>query len=471
MPTPAPPERFTPPPWVVGLALLLALRPITAALAALREWISPAGIDAAAVALCVAGAGVVIWGLLPRPAPFDAPGPRLLPEAQPRLFEELRAVASTAGRKLPAEVYLAPQADLWVDSRGGFLGLGAQRRMGLGLPLLQVLTVSEMRGALAHALGVSRLLAARTRVENALREPPEDPLRKALALGARAFLRLTRAVALRQEQAADALACRVAGSAAFASGLRKTGGAVPAFRAYWDGEVVPLLRLGFLPPFAEGFRHFLSAKRIEAQVRLVIQALENAESDAQEVRPSLGERLAAASAAAAPAPRADDGRAASSLLDRLEALERRLLAGMVNPPWSEGLHPIRWEEVGERVLVPEWRAMAEENAPSLAGKRVEDVPDLWRAGFELPPRHAGAEEPVEARLEACREVLTTLVAMKLHERGFEILAPPGDTLHLRRGGEEVRPFETLREACEAGPSSGAWRARLAAWGIAGQALT
>jgi len=41
----------------------------------------------------------------------------------------------------------------WVAHRGGLMGLGARGIMGLGLPLLQTLTVSELRAVLAHEFG------------------------------------------------------------------------------------------------------------------------------------------------------------------------------------------------------------------------------------------------------------------------------------------------------------------------------
>src|SRR5262245_47358478 len=38
---------------------------------------------------CLIGAGTILWSILPRLDKFQAPGPQLLPDAQPRLFQEL----------------------------------------------------------------------------------------------------------------------------------------------------------------------------------------------------------------------------------------------------------------------------------------------------------------------------------------------------------------------------------------------
>jgi heat shock protein HtpX len=47
-------------------------------------------------------------------------------------------------------VYLIGQVNAFVADRGGIMGFGSRRVMGIGLPLLSILTVSELRGVLAH---------------------------------------------------------------------------------------------------------------------------------------------------------------------------------------------------------------------------------------------------------------------------------------------------------------------------------
>jgi len=54
---------------------------------------------------------------------------------------------------MPAEVYLIAEANAWVIDRGGIMGCGSRRVMGLGLPLLQVLSVYQLRAVLAHEFG------------------------------------------------------------------------------------------------------------------------------------------------------------------------------------------------------------------------------------------------------------------------------------------------------------------------------
>jgi heat shock protein HtpX len=54
---------------------------------------------------------------------------------------------------LPQDVYLIPEVNAWVARRGGVMGFGSRRAKGLGLSLLQILTVSQFRAVLAHEVG------------------------------------------------------------------------------------------------------------------------------------------------------------------------------------------------------------------------------------------------------------------------------------------------------------------------------
>ena len=102
---------------------------------------------------CLIGAFAILKAILPRPDHFEPPGPQLTLEKQPALFAEIRDLALRTGQDPPAEVYLIPDVNAWVGQRGGFMGLGSRRVMGIGLPLLQTLTLPELRGVLAHEFG------------------------------------------------------------------------------------------------------------------------------------------------------------------------------------------------------------------------------------------------------------------------------------------------------------------------------
>ena len=126
-----------------GLALLLAL-----GLLAIPyfEWTLAHRVTPRLALICLAGAGIILWSIIPRPGHFVAPGPALDKAANPRLFAQVEEVARQVGEPMPSEVYLVPEVNAGVFQRGGVLGRGGRRVMVVGLPLLDVLTRLAISG-------------------------------------------------------------------------------------------------------------------------------------------------------------------------------------------------------------------------------------------------------------------------------------------------------------------------------------
>jgi len=95
----------------------------------------------------------VLLSLMPRRDQFDPPGPRLEESAEPRLFAFIREIAGDMHQRMPDDIYLDHDANIWVAQRGGTLGFGGRRVMSIGLPLLQALPAAEFKAVLAHEFG------------------------------------------------------------------------------------------------------------------------------------------------------------------------------------------------------------------------------------------------------------------------------------------------------------------------------
>ena len=95
-------------------------------------------------------AGILLWSVLPRTDKFNPPGLRLPRSSQPHLFAKIDEIALMLDEPLPHEVYLIGEVGARVADRGGFVGFGGRRVMGVGLPLLSILNVSQFRGVTAH---------------------------------------------------------------------------------------------------------------------------------------------------------------------------------------------------------------------------------------------------------------------------------------------------------------------------------
>jgi Zn-dependent protease with chaperone function len=129
--------------FVLGLAsLLFGLQLL---LGMLKGGLSPIAVLLAAFTLMMGG--TVFWSLLPRKIPFETNGVPIDLSRETRLRAEVEALAKALNEKMPTAVYFVPVANAAVLERG------PNRIMLLGLPLMQLLTVSQFRAILAHEFG------------------------------------------------------------------------------------------------------------------------------------------------------------------------------------------------------------------------------------------------------------------------------------------------------------------------------
>ena len=192
----------------LGLAAVLLYIPYA-------EWEYANRLHTNVLIFCCGGALAILWAIIPRLDKFPAPGPRLDARDQPRLLQTIDAIAALTGQPAPAEVYLVSDVNAWVADRGGAMGFGARRVMGLGLPLLQTLSIAELRAVLAHEFGHffagdTRLgpwiYRTRSAIARTLENLHGSLLQQPFIAYAKLFLRVSQAVSRKQEYAADALA-------------------------------------------------------------------------------------------------------------------------------------------------------------------------------------------------------------------------------------------------------------------------
>ena len=429
----------------------------------------------------IVGAGAILWAIIPRIDRFNAPGPTLTRADQPRLFATLEDVARLAEQEMPPEVYLVPEMNAWVAQRGGIMGFGSRRVMGLGLPLMQTLSVSQMRAVLAHEFGhyhggdtalgpwIYKTRAAIFRTVHGVSH--STILSKPFEWYGNAFLRITHAISRRQEFAADALAARVSGTTTAIDALKAVHGAGMAFEPYWHSEVVPAIQKGFRPPLAEGFRQFVAAPPIASNV---VEALEKeiaeGKVDPYDTHPPLRDRITALEAE----PAVDHGRdvdraPAISLLENVSALEQALLDEIVIEDYRGKLAPIAWEEAGERVWVPLWREQARANAEVLAGITPNMLPKLAedRGGLAVKLKLVEDRgEADDATMRHSAHVVGTALAVGLGDRGFAVRALPGHPVFFERDGLSITPFQALGDLADGTLSAESWRDQVERAGIA-----
>ena len=438
----------------------------------------------------------MIWSLIPRHQPFRAPGPRLDPEREPRLFTELENIAKAFREPMPADVYLAPDVNAFVTERGGTLGFGSSRVMGIGLPLLRVLTLSQFRAVVAHEFG--HYYGGDTRMGPWVYKARQAMLRtltgfhahsistqvvrfSALAALARnlivailvwywkVFMRATTAVSRRLEFRADELACWFAGSPALVDGLCAITRGTAAGYSFWQSELAPALQAGYLPPVAEGFGLFLSSRGVAQATSAFLDAeVRKTTSDPYNTHPPLGARLDAARSYAYPAEAGGDA-CAINLIGHLEELELRLLETALPQLKTGGLNTMPWDRLGPEVYVPGWRRFTAEYKAVLEGLTAAGLPeaakDVRRIGARMrDPK--GMLLTHEQRAGRATALLWMALAVAMIDHGWVLRAQPGESYLEHEGLPEVRPAAIVAGLQASSLTADDWRKQCEEAGIA-----
>jgi heat shock protein HtpX len=402
-------------------------------------------------AVCIGAAGSILWSLVPRRDKFQAPGPELTAESQRRLFTVLRSVADTTGQRMPAEVYVVGDVNAWVSHNGGVMGFGSRRVMGLGLPLLQIVSVAELRAIIAHEFGhycagdvrlgpwiyKTRGVIARTL------QGLSGTVFEWLFVGyARMFLRVSAAVSRHQEYLADTVAARTVGADPLISGLRKIAAAERAFRSYLVDEFAPVLNAGYAPPLIEGFSTYMVQPRI---AEALSKDDDNQASDRgayqYDTHPRLADRISALKGTSSPANVDESGRAIDVLND-VGLLERALLDHGA-PPRPQALRPVSWSSVATEVYLPMWRPVLDRHAAQLGSVSVAALPTSVRAAIPLAIHLTHKGEGVVPGDELARRLAWTIgaaVCTALVQKGWTLETAPGKGFRVSNGDFESEPF-------------------------------
>jgi heat shock protein HtpX len=440
-------------------------------------------------------AGAMVWSLLPRRDRFKPPGLLLDRTAHPRLFTEIENIAAALNEPMPSEVYLIGDVNAFVADRGGLLGFGSRRIMGLGLPLLSMLTVSQFRAVLAHefahyyggdtSLGpwVYKTQGAIVRIFQNIGSVGK--LARIAVLGLmymvvatlmkwyfQLFLRAINLASRQREYRADELACMIAGRQPLIDGLRAIHGASMAWPTYWKTELVPVLNSGALPGISDGFARFVEVPRISEQIQKgIARQIQEAKQNPYDSHPPLRERIGAVQKI----PREQlshtlplqDSQSASTLLNFADNLELRFLEG-ANPNLKAGsLLCISWEEVGPMVMIPHWRKFVAQHSSFLEGT-AESLPMLAakfpRIGDSMPNPPGLLLDP-QQRTQRAGHLFAVGLSLALIDRGWRLVTDPGVSC-LRLNKLELNPFLSIEQLRAGKLPADEWAARCRALGIA-----
>ncbi len=446
----------------------------------IAEWKYAGQLHIKLALICVIGGGAILWAIIPRIDRFIAPGPRLLPEKNPQLFREIANVAQKLEQEMPVEVYLVPDVNAWVAERGGLMGFGSRRVMGLGMPLLQVLSVSEFQGVIAHEFGHYYggdtklgpwIYKTRSMIERTLRGLSGNSKFVQIPFVAygNLFLRVTHSISRHQEYRADELAAGYAGRNPMMSALQKIFTASAAHSAYWDDELVPALNAGFLPPYTDGFQSYLNAGQVKETLSgLLTKELESGVTDTYATHPALKDRLSALKELSGDdAP--DSSPSALSLLGDLPELE----LGLFNQLVGAALRPTSWDELANSAYRPRWAEVVQKQQANLLGLTFRNLSERLAGLDELAENIAktSGEGVWAQRKSYAAFVIGAAAATKLVGAGWELRSNPGMAITVQSGARSWEPFTAVHKLLFKEMTPEEWQGTCGQLGVSDLALT
>jgi len=431
--------------------------------------------------LSAAAGGTVLWSLRPRLDTFEAPGPRLTKAGQPELFGAIEDVARATGQSMPAEVYAVADVNAFVSTRGGVLGIGGRRVMGLGVPLLHLLTVDELKAVLAHEFGhygggdtkIGRLVYhTRLGLGRTLQAIEGKSIETLFAFYGSFVMRVSAGVSRHQEFAADRFAARATSGVDLANSLTKVDRHGSLFGLFYVSNMRPLLEERFWAPVGEGFRAFVADPMFnELKVSVTVGGPDAGEAPpdtAYDTHPSTEERIAALAYPPASGSRLPDSRVASSLVRELDELEFALFKP--EDVVAAKLKRVAWPDVSPKVLVPRWRREALEREDILKQVRIEAPPSDRATIVQLGRTHGGLKMRLKDDPEVMYHVLFGIacgVATRLIARGWTPAPSPSLGCTFVRGEDAIDPMQQIFQIGNAQIPVGDWAAFCAREGLSG----
>ncbi len=424
------------------------------------------------------GGVLLLWALVPRPAKWADPGVAFDAQSQPELWAMVERVAAQTDQKPPAHAYLLDEVNAFVVNRGGVLGIGGSRALGIGVPLMMLLDEQELESVVAHEFGHfyggdtklgPLVYATRGAIGRALAATSSGAIHALFKSYASFYLRRTQSVSRAQELSADQLAGRVTSPATTASALARVEVGAGAFNYYLRQEYFPVVEGGRLPPYMSGFLmtlHSSTARdHLETAGRI---ALGNDAGSSFDSHPSTADRIRALGCDPATIPLGWHERPSAFLVRDQAGVEAQLVRRQLRVA-PESLPPVQWGDVVSDVLVPLWRAeTAERLLPVCADMLPTGVPvnedelaDFGDYMFRAAGRTANrADRIAVARVRVARYLMLAAI-----DAGWTLTSSPGEPLELHHDGRRCSVIDDWQKVIAGQLAADEWRRSADACGL------
>lgn len=473
---------------VVSISLLIAFYLIAFSIAGILfaepyiEYTIRGGISLRLTAFCIIAGGIILWSIIPRIDIFEQPGILLSAEQQPTLFTIVSDIASQTGQTLPREIYVTNEMNAWVTHRGGFLGLGSKKVLGIGLPLVELLTDLQFKAVLAHEFGhfysgdtklgpiiyktrsaIIRTIASLARYSTFLHKPFE--------LYLKLFLRITHAVSRSQELVADRIAAQVFGSKPLIDGLQILSSQGLLYEYFIEHEIMPAVSGGFIPPLYEGFRRYL----LSEDGKKILEAISDENKFEQkpnpyDTHPTHHDRIQ--NLMSLPENTAASENPAEDLFNRLNELKAELVEFIINKS-EKPIKKIEWKNVGTEVWGKRWKEITLLYAHLLADKKMahlpllaDDIVSSWEAKNDIKDNALREEQ----RQQIIGNELGVIFAQALIQDGWHVLAEPGEKIVVVKNDKKISPFDYTMKIAQGHLTPPLWQAFCDEYGLSSSPL-
>jgi len=429
------------------------------------------------IAVILAFSGFLLLGALaPRRRQWSSLGVPFDAQSQPELWSLIERVAAKTEQQPPATGYLLDEVNAFVLNRGGFLGIGGTRVLGIGVPLMMMVNEPELEAILTHEFGhfdngdtrLGGLVHSARSVMIRAIQADRGRMRWVFNWYANFYLRYTQKLSRHQELAADQLAAQLTGAETTAIALKRAAVGGAAFRVYWNEEYGPILKAGRRPPYLEGLTRTLRSPRMRAFLRRETTRVEEHDrTAAYDSHPPTSARIRALGCDPAEIASGFSVHPSSAMLRDLPRVEvatvqRQSIA-------TSSLLPVAWDDVGTEILVPKWRAIvAEALAQTCPDMSPFDVPttrdalaDLGESIVETQHRAANRID----RISTATEIVSHYLALAAEQAGWAVHALPGEPIRFCRGDVESHLVDDWKHVIAGEIDAASWNEMVRALGI------
>lgn len=409
-------------------------------------------------AICLPAGGAILLSLFPKKITFEPPGPALKEQQHPELFELIRSVAKETNQPMPEYVYLIAEFNAFVSQVSITKNNNDERIMGIGLPLLKEMNISEFKGIIAHEFGHylsgdteygAKIYQTRLSIQQTIMalESKAKLLKAPFIWYGNKFLEITNSISRNQEFNADRIAAKVAGKNAVTSALKKLTSKAAAFDYFVSTEMIPLIESEVYAPILDGYDRFQRVEYVQEQIETITkEELARKRPDKFDTHPATSVRISTVNELPF-----DDAvineQSAISLIYFDDELEDKMIRNIVGEYNFSRFKKISWDDDINQYLFKLWEQSTKDYQSFLSKLTMATIPDyVTDTGpyvAEIIGENNIDDEYIPFLLHDLNYAIGCALATTLANSGWEMTRNLGEPPVFKKDDFTLKPFDLL----------------------------